>query len=171
MKVVGDETNLLFSIVGLGMFIRKSDVLSIEKKCRMLAQLMCQPTFPSGLNLRKDIFACKISSQGGALNFTLWILRNLVCYHCLLVLFWYTIKGFLKTGELTSLNVLQINIDLSLIILFLMWLTLTRSLFVVTLKPCLMKNMGLILYKLKVMYHFIFFLFIDFANSNFFQVF
>lgn len=52
MKVVSDETNLFFSIVGLGMFIRKSYVLSIEKIYRMLAQLMCQPTFPSSLNLK-----------------------------------------------------------------------------------------------------------------------
>ncbi len=56
MKVVGDEANLHFSIVGLGMFIKKLDVLKIEKKCRVLAQLMCQPTFPSSLNLRFGYF-------------------------------------------------------------------------------------------------------------------
>jgi hypothetical protein len=31
MKVVGDEADLHFSTAVLGMFIRKSDVLSIEK--------------------------------------------------------------------------------------------------------------------------------------------
>jgi hypothetical protein len=51
MKVVGDEVTLRFSITSLGKFIRKSDVLSIEEKRKMLAQLMCQPTFPSSLNL------------------------------------------------------------------------------------------------------------------------
>ncbi len=37
--------------IGFGKFIKKLDVLSIEKEHKMLAQATCQPTFPSNLNL------------------------------------------------------------------------------------------------------------------------
>ncbi len=56
MKVVSDEVDLCFSTTGLGMFIRKSYNLSIKEKHIMLAQLTCQPTFPSSLNLRFGYF-------------------------------------------------------------------------------------------------------------------
>lgn len=56
MKVVSDETTLHSSITSLSKFIKKSNVLSIEEKCKMLAQLMCQPTFPSSLNLSFKYF-------------------------------------------------------------------------------------------------------------------
>jgi hypothetical protein len=62
MKVVNDEATLHSLVANLGKFIKKLDVLLIEEKPKMLAQLMCQPTFPSSLNLKFRFFACKISS-------------------------------------------------------------------------------------------------------------
>ncbi len=50
VKVVVDEAGLWYSIVGFGKIIKKSNVLYVQKKCRMLAQTMCQPTLPFGLN-------------------------------------------------------------------------------------------------------------------------
>ncbi len=41
MKIVGDETSFHTSNVGLVKTINKSNVLSIEKKKRMLGQLIC----------------------------------------------------------------------------------------------------------------------------------
>jgi oxalate decarboxylase/phosphoglucose isomerase-like protein (cupin superfamily) len=41
VKVVGDEAGLQSLIAGLGKSIKKLDVLSFQKECRMLAQTMC----------------------------------------------------------------------------------------------------------------------------------
>jgi hypothetical protein len=56
MKVFGDETTLRFSTISLGMIIIKSNVLFIEKKCKMLVQSMCKLISPSSLNLRFAYF-------------------------------------------------------------------------------------------------------------------
>ncbi len=56
MKVVGNETTFRASIVGLGESIKKSNILSIEKEQRMLAQATCQPTSPCNLNLKFGYF-------------------------------------------------------------------------------------------------------------------
>ncbi len=61
MKVVRDETTLQMLTVGFGKSIKKFDILSIEEKQRMLAQMICQPTSPCSLNLRFGYF--------GMLNF------------------------------------------------------------------------------------------------------
>lgn len=56
MKVINDEATLHSLVTNLGKFIKKSVFLSIEEKPTMLAQLMCQPTFPSSLNLKFRYF-------------------------------------------------------------------------------------------------------------------
>lgn len=61
MKVVRDETTLQMLTIGFGKSIKKFDILSIEEEQRMLAQMICQPTSPSSLNLKFGYF--------GMLNF------------------------------------------------------------------------------------------------------
>jgi len=56
VKVVGNETTFRMLTIGLGKCIKKSNILSIEKEQRMLAQGMCEPTSPCNLNLKFDYF-------------------------------------------------------------------------------------------------------------------
>jgi len=56
VKVVENETTFQLSIVGLGKLMNKSNILSIEKKQRMLAQATCQPTSACSLNLKFGYF-------------------------------------------------------------------------------------------------------------------
>jgi hypothetical protein len=56
VKVVGNETTFQTSTTSLGKSIKKSNILSIEKEQRVLAQMMCQPTSPCNLNLKFGYF-------------------------------------------------------------------------------------------------------------------
>ncbi len=59
-KVVGNERTFQASPIGVGKLIKKSNILCIGKKQRILAQAMCQPTSPCNLNFKFIIFTCKI---------------------------------------------------------------------------------------------------------------
>jgi hypothetical protein len=56
VKVVGNEKTFQASPTGVGKLIKKSNILCIEKKQRILAQAMCQPTSPSNLNFKFGYF-------------------------------------------------------------------------------------------------------------------
>ncbi len=56
VKVVGNERTFHVSPTGVGKLIKKSNILCIEKKKRILAQAMCQPTSPCNLNFKFGYF-------------------------------------------------------------------------------------------------------------------
>jgi hypothetical protein len=56
VKVVGNEITFHSSTTGLGKLIKKSNILSVEKKQRILPQATCQPTFPWSLNFKFGYF-------------------------------------------------------------------------------------------------------------------
>jgi hypothetical protein len=56
VKVVGVGTTFQTTIVGIGKFVKKSDVLSIEEECKFLPQEICQLTSPFGLHFKFKYF-------------------------------------------------------------------------------------------------------------------
>jgi hypothetical protein len=55
LKVTSDEVTFLSSTTSLGKLTKRFDILFVEE-CRMLIQMIYQPTSPYGLNLKFGYF-------------------------------------------------------------------------------------------------------------------
>jgi len=103
------------STIGFSKLIKKFDILFVEKKPRMLGQIMCQPTLPCSLNFKFGYFCMQLFFPRGALNSAMLILMNLIWFHYLLVLFKFFVKVPPRAGVLTSSVVLLFGLSSLLI--------------------------------------------------------